>query len=103
MIKVKHRPINLFFATLTFYLHLSLPHRMLVTYQPIEDTHMSFFQHLICADCGSDNIASNGDNDCCCDCGSHDYIEVASDDDLDPIAPLVTLFEGWKPIFGGKQ
>ena len=64
---------------------------------------MSFFGHLICADCGSDNIQSNGDNDCCCDCGSHDYTEIESDDDLDPITPLVTLFEGWKPIFGGKQ
>jgi len=64
---------------------------------------MSFFDHLICADCGSDNIQSNGDNDCCCDCGSHDYEEIQSDDDSDPTAPLVTLFEGWKPIFGGKQ
>jgi hypothetical protein len=84
-------------------LRLSIRHRMLVTYQPIEDTHMSFFQHLICADCGSDNIQSNGDNDCCCDCGSHDYIEIDSDDDEEPIKPLVTLFESWKPIFGGKQ
>jgi hypothetical protein len=64
---------------------------------------MSFFSHLICADCGSDNIQSNGDNDCCCDCGSHDYEEIESDDDEDPITPLVTLFEGWKPIFGGKS
>jgi hypothetical protein len=47
---------------------------------------MSFFQHLICADCGSDNIQSNGDNDCCCDCGSHDYIEIDSDDDDEPMS-----------------
>ena len=65
---------------------------------------MSYFQHLICADCGSDNIQSNGDNDCCCDCGSHDYIDMSEDDNtIDSITPLVTLFEGWKPIFGGKQ
>ena len=67
---------------------------------------MSFFDHLICADCGSDNIQSNGDNDCCCDCGSHDYIEVASDDDEAPIEPsklLGDMFASWVPIFGGKQ
>jgi hypothetical protein len=103
MIKVKHRAINLFCATLFFYLHLSGGHRMLVLYQPIEDTHMSFFTHLICADCGSDDIVSNGDNDCCAECGSHNYEEIDSDDDEEPIKPLVTLFEGWKPIFGGKQ
>jgi hypothetical protein len=69
---------------------------------PITEYHMSFFSHLICADCGSDNIQSNGDNDCCCDCGSHDYEEIESDDDLDPIAPLVTLFAGFNAIYGGK-
>jgi len=37
---------------------------------------LSFFEGLICADCGSDNIISNGDNDCCGDCGSHNYEEV---------------------------
>jgi hypothetical protein len=63
---------------------------------------MSFFSHLICADCGSDNIQSNGDNDCCCDCGSHDYEEV-EDTDQDPIAPLVNLFDAWKQIHGGAQ
>jgi hypothetical protein len=63
---------------------------------------MSFFSHLICADCGSDNIQSNGDNDCCCDCGSHDYEEVEDTDD-DPIQPLVNLFDAWKQIHGGKQ
>jgi hypothetical protein len=65
---------------------------------------MSFFSHLICADCGSDNIQSNGDNDCCCDCGSHDYEEVEdTDTDQDPIAPLVNLFDAWKQIHGGAQ
>jgi hypothetical protein len=62
---------------------------------------MSFFSHLICADCGSDNIQSNGDNDCCCDCGSHDYEEVEDTDqdtDQDPIQPLVNLFDSWKQI-----
>jgi hypothetical protein len=62
---------------------------------------MSFFSHLICADCGSDNIQSNGDNDCCCDCGSHDYEEVEDTDDdttTDPIQPLVNLFDAWKQI-----
>jgi hypothetical protein len=67
---------------------------------------MSFFSHLICADCGSDNIQSNGDNDCCCDCGSHDYEEVEDSDqdsDQDPIAPLVNLFDAWKQMHGGAQ
>jgi hypothetical protein len=60
---------------------------------------MSFFSHLICADCGSDNIQSNGDNDCCCDCGSHDYEEVEDEDTTtDPIQPLVNLFDAWKQI-----
>ena len=63
---------------------------------------MSFFSHLICADCGSDNIQSNGDNDCCCDCGSQNYEEV-DDTDQDPIAPLVNLFDAWKQIHGGAQ
>jgi hypothetical protein len=58
---------------------------------------MSFFDHLICADCGSDNIQSNGDNDCCCDCGSHNYEEV-EDTDTDPTQPLVNLFDAWKQI-----
>jgi hypothetical protein len=67
---------------------------------------MSFFSHLICADCGSDNIQSNGDNDCCCDCGSQNYEEVEDADDdttTDPIQPLVNLFDAWAHIHGGKS
>ena len=66
-----------------------------------------FFDHLICADCGSDNIQSNGDNDCCCDCGSHNYEEVEEEtDDEQPIPPdklIADMFASWVPIFGGKQ
>jgi hypothetical protein len=53
---------------------------------------MSFFGHLICADCGSDNIQSNGDNDCCCDCGSHDYVDA---EDMTE--------EEWEQIVNPKQ
>lgn len=63
---------------------------------------MSQFEHLVCADCGSDNIQSNGDNDCCCDCGSHDYVDI-SEEGPDPITPLVNLFDAWAGIHGGKQ
>jgi hypothetical protein len=33
------------------------------------------FDGLMCKDCGSDTIISNGDNDCCGECGGHDYYD----------------------------
>jgi hypothetical protein len=80
---------------------------------------MSFFGHLICADCGSDNIIGNGDNDCCGDCGSHNYIDAEDmteeewdakfNQPIEPVKPinakqyLDDMFGSWVPIFGGKQ
>jgi hypothetical protein len=71
---------------------------------------MSFFDHLICEDCLSDNIVSNGDNDCCGDCGSHNYIDTEgmTEEEYDQlvngnlITPLVTLFDAWAKLNGGK-
>jgi rRNA maturation endonuclease Nob1 len=31
---------------------------------------------LICAVCLEDTIFTNGDTDCCAECGGHDYIEL---------------------------
>lgn len=64
---------------------------------------MSQFEQLICADCGSDNIQSNGDNDCCCDCGSHDYTDISEDEPIETTDLLADMFASWVPIFGGKQ
>jgi hypothetical protein len=72
---------------------------------------MSFFGHLICADCGSDNIIGNGDNDCCGDCGSHNYVDAEDMTEEEweqivnpqPIKPLVELFDAWAHINGGKR
>lgn len=72
---------------------------------------MSFFDHLYCADCGSDNIVGNGDNHICADCGSfnHEEYDEDTDTDIEPVKPinasqyLNDMFGSWVPIFGGKQ
>jgi hypothetical protein len=57
--------------------------------------------NLICANCGTDSIYTNGDSDCCADCGGQDYADL--DNEPDAITPLVNLFDSWLPIFGGKK
>jgi hypothetical protein len=59
--------------------------------------------NLICANCGTDSIYTNGDSDCCADCGGQDYLDLSEPAIHSDITPLVALFDSWLPIFGGKQ
>lgn len=65
---------------------------------------MSFFSHLYCADCGCSDIISNGDNDCCAECGGHNYeeYEEEADEPIDSSKQLSDMFGSWVPIFGSK-
>ena len=58
--------------------------------------------NLICDQCGSDQIYSNGDSDCCIECGSHEYTDI-SEQPIEPSQLIADMFASWVPIFGGKQ
>jgi Zn finger protein HypA/HybF involved in hydrogenase expression len=63
---------------------------------------------LVCKDCQTESIFTNGDTDCCAECGGMDYHDIAGMSEFEieqlteakrnPNQPLVNLFESWNQI-----